>query len=80
MPSSQRPHTSTILNVAKTIMGLNILHIINETTMATIAYSERNVLIFHLDFYTSLTRAHFEELCQDLFRSTLEPTKRLFAI
>jgi heat shock protein 1/8 len=26
-----------------------------------------------IDFYTSITRARFEELCQDLFRSTLEP-------
>jgi len=26
-----------------------------------------------IDFYTSITRARFEELCADLFRSTLEP-------
>merc|ERR1712142_588715 len=26
-----------------------------------------------LDFYTSVTRARFEELCSDLFRGTLEP-------
>jgi heat shock protein 1/8 len=26
-----------------------------------------------IDFYTSITRARFEELCQDLFRSTLDP-------
>ncbi|KAK2591182.1 Hsp70 chaperone [Conoideocrella luteorostrata] len=25
------------------------------------------------DFYTSITRARFEELCQDLFRSTIKP-------
>jgi L1 cell adhesion molecule like protein len=30
-----------------------------------------------IDFYTSLTRARFEELCQDLFRSTLEPVERV---
>ncbi|KAI6045427.1 heat shock protein 70 family, partial [Pisolithus marmoratus] len=29
-----------------------------------------------IDFYTSLTRARFEELCQDLFRSTLEPVEK----
>ncbi|KAL1750747.1 hsp70-like protein, variant 1 [Schizophyllum commune] len=28
-------------------------------------------------FYTSLTRARFEELCQDLFRSTLEPVEKV---
>ncbi|KAH8112178.1 Hsp70 protein-domain-containing protein [Phellopilus nigrolimitatus] len=30
-----------------------------------------------IDFYTSLTRARFEELCQDLFRSTLEPFEKV---
>jgi hypothetical protein len=29
------------------------------------------------DFYTSLTRARFEELCQDLFRSTLDPVEKV---
>lgn len=30
-----------------------------------------------MDFYTSLTRARFEELCADLFRSTLEPVEKV---
>ena len=30
-----------------------------------------------IDFYTSLTHACFEELCQDLFRSTLEPVENV---
>ncbi|CAL9737669.1 heat shock protein Ssa1p [Monosporozyma servazzii] len=30
-----------------------------------------------IDFYTSLTRARFEELCADLFRSTLDPVERV---
>ncbi|KAJ2962653.1 hypothetical protein NQZ79_g2192 [Umbelopsis isabellina] len=30
-----------------------------------------------VDFYTSLTRARFEELCQDLFRSTMEPVEKV---
>ncbi|KAJ2533336.1 Hsp70 chaperone, partial [Coemansia sp. RSA 1935] len=29
------------------------------------------------DFYTSITRARFEELCADLFRSTLEPVDKV---
>jgi len=29
-----------------------------------------------IDFYTSITRARFEELCQDLFRGTMEPVER----
>lgn len=30
-----------------------------------------------VDFYTSITRARFEELCQDLFRGTLEPVEKV---
>merc|ERR1711977_496793 len=30
-----------------------------------------------IDFYTSITRARFEELCQDLFRSTTTPVDRV---
>jgi len=29
-----------------------------------------------VDFYTAITRARFEELCSDLFRSTLEPVDK----
>merc|ERR1712184_133465 len=29
-----------------------------------------------IDFYTSLTRARFEEMCADLFRGTLEPVEK----
>ncbi|PQE16861.1 heat shock 70 kDa protein [Rutstroemia sp. NJR-2017a BBW] len=32
-----------------------------------------------IDFYTSITRARFEELCQDLFRSTTNPVDRVLA-
>jgi L1 cell adhesion molecule like protein len=29
-----------------------------------------------IDFYTSITRARFEELCNDLFRGTLDPVEK----
>ena len=29
-----------------------------------------------MDFYSTITRARFEELCADLFRSTLEPVEK----
>lgn len=32
-----------------------------------------------IDYYTSITRARFEELCQDLFRSTIQPVDRVLA-
>merc|ERR1712212_709493 len=28
------------------------------------------------DFYTSITRARFEEMCSDLFRGTLDPVEK----
>ncbi|CAK7900545.1 heat shock protein Ssa1p [[Candida] anglica] len=30
-----------------------------------------------IDFYTSITRARFEELCADLFRSTVDPVEKV---
>lgn len=30
-----------------------------------------------VDFYTSITRARFEELCADLFRSTIDPVEKV---
>ena len=44
---------------------------------ATNATIEIDSLYEDIDFYTSLTRARFEELCQDLFRSTLEPVEKV---
>ncbi|KAJ7746879.1 heat shock protein 70kD, peptide-binding domain-containing protein [Mycena maculata] len=40
---------------------------------------EIDSLFAGIDFYTSLTHARFEEVCQDLFRSTLEPFETLRA-
>nr|AEM65178.1 heat shock protein 70 [Kryptolebias marmoratus] len=39
------------------------------------ASMEVDSLFQGLDFYTSITRARFEELCSDLFRGTLEPVE-----
>jgi heat shock protein 1/8 len=38
---------------------------------------EIDALFEGLDFYTSITRARFEELCATLFRSTLEPVEKV---
>jgi heat shock protein 1/8 len=46
-------------------------------SFATQASIEIDSLFEGIDFYTSLTRARFEELCQDLFRSTLEPIEKV---
>lgn len=46
---------------------------LSSSTQASI---EIDSLYEGLDFYTSLTRARFEELCGDLFRGTLEPVEK----
>ena len=44
------------------------------------AYAQANIEIDSLfegiEFYTSITRARFEELCSDLFKGTLEPVEK----
>ena len=50
-----------------------------ERAKCTLSFSAQTSidrsLFKHINFYTSLTRARFETLCQDLFCSTLEPVE-----
>ena len=46
---------------------------LSSSTQASI---EIDALFEGIDFYTSVTRARFEELCSDLFRGTLDPVER----
>jgi L1 cell adhesion molecule like protein len=46
---------------------------LSSSTQASI---EIDSLYEGIDFYTSITRARFEELCADLFRSTLDPVEK----
>jgi L1 cell adhesion molecule like protein len=43
---------------------------------STTASIEIDALFEGQDFYTSITRARFEELCSDLFRSTIDPVEK----
>lgn len=43
---------------------------------STTANLEIDSLFEGIDFYTSITRARFEDLCADLFRSTLDPVEK----
>ncbi|CAG2254425.1 HSPA1s [Mytilus edulis] len=72
-------------NVVKDISGnnraLRRLRTACEKAKRTLSSStEANVEIDSLfegtDFYTKITRARFEELCSDLFRTTLEPVEK----
>lgn len=47
---------------------------LSSATQTTI---ELDTLFEGIDFYTSITRARFEELCADLFRSTIEPVEKV---
>src|SRR5689334_17080934 len=47
---------------------------LSSSTQATV---EIDSLFDGIDFYTSITRARFEELNADLFRSTLEPVEKV---
>ncbi|XP_058458063.1 heat shock protein 70 A1-like [Malaya genurostris] len=46
---------------------------LSSSTEATI---EIDALYDGIDYYTKISRARFEELCSDLFRSTLQPVER----
>uniref|UniRef100_A0AC34RB15 Heat shock protein 70 n=2 Tax=Panagrolaimus sp. JU765 TaxID=591449 RepID=A0AC34RB15_9BILA len=46
---------------------------LSSSTQASI---EIDSLFDGIDFYTSITRARFEELCADLFRNTMEPVEK----
>merc|ERR1712187_480199 len=46
---------------------------LSSSTQASI---EIDSLFEGIDFFTNITRARFEELCQDLFRDTLEPCEK----
>merc|ERR1711994_1236822 len=46
---------------------------LSSSTQAAI---EIDSLFEGVDFYTSITRARFEELCSDLFKGTLEPVEK----
>nr|ANQ44610.1 heat shock protein 70 kDa [Cardisoma armatum] len=47
-----------------------------RTLSSAQASVEIDSLFEGIDFYTSITRARFEELCADLFRGTLEPVEK----
>ncbi|KAK0071651.1 hypothetical protein PV325_012548, partial [Microctonus aethiopoides] len=46
---------------------------------STEASIEIDALYEGIDYYTKISRARFEELCADLFRSTLEPVEKALA-
>jgi heat shock protein 1/8 len=71
-----------ISDLSRDPRALYRLRIACERAKRTLSYAtqtsiEIDSLFEGLDFYTSITRARFEELCMDLFRSTLEPVEKV---
>ena len=68
-------------DISKNSRALRRLRTACERAKRTLSSStQANIEIDSLfegsDFYTSITRARFEELCSDLFRATLEPVEK----
>ena len=49
---------------------------VGKAGVAIDSVEDMHVLFDGIDFYSSITRARFEELCADLFRGTLDPVEK----
>jgi heat shock protein 1/8 len=75
----KRKHKHDISNNARSIRRLRTAcerakRTLSSTTQTSI---EIDSLFEGIDFFSSLTRARFEELCMDLFRKTMEPVEKV---
>merc|ERR1712056_159162 len=74
----QRKHKKDISQNKRAIRRLRTACERAKRTLSASAQAniEIDSLFEGLDFYTSISRARFEELCSDLFRGTLEPVEK----
>lgn len=75
----KRKHKKDLTSNARALRRLRTACERAKRTLSSSAQTsiEIDSLYEGIDFYTSITRARFEELCQDLFRSTMEPVERV---
>ncbi|EJD02373.1 heat shock protein HSS1 [Fomitiporia mediterranea MF3/22] len=75
----KRKHKKDLSTNARALRRLRTACERAKRTLSSAAQTtiEIDSLFEGIDFYTSLTRARFEELCNDLFRSTLEPVEKV---
>lgn len=75
----KRKHKKDLATNARALRRLRTACERAKRTLSSAAQTsiEIDSLFEGIDFYTSITRARFEELCQDLFRSTMEPVERV---
>merc|ERR1711963_747875 len=78
MKEFQRKHKKDISHNKRAIRRLRTACERAKRTLSASAQAniEIDSLFEGVDFYTSITRARFEELCADLFRGTLEPVEK----
>lgn len=74
----QRKHRKDLRKSARALRRLRTACERAKRTLSSSAEAsiEIDALYEGIDFYSKITRARFEELCMDLFRSTLEPVER----
>lgn len=74
----QRKHKKDITGNKRAVRRLRTACERAKRTLSASAQAniEIDSLFEGIDFYTSITRARFEELCADLFRGTLEPVEK----
>lgn len=74
----KRKHNKDLKNSRRALRRLRTACERAKRTLSSSSESsvEIDSLYEGIDFYTKITRARFEELCSDLFRSTLEPVEK----
>merc|ERR1712113_351400 len=78
MNEFQRKHKKDIKGNKRAVRRLRTACERAKRTLSASAQAniEIDSLFEGIDFYTSITRARFEELCSDLFKGTLEPVEK----
>merc|ERR1712110_334438 len=74
----QRKHKKDISSNKRALRRLRTACERAKRTLSASAQANLEIdsLFEGIDFYTSITRARFEELCSDLFKGTLEPVEK----
>jgi len=74
----KRKHKKDIADNKRAVRRLRTACERAKRTLSTATQANIEIDSLHegVDFYTSITRARFEELCADLFRGTLEPVEK----
>merc|ERR1711863_26564 len=78
MKEFQRKHKKDMTSNKRALRRLRTACERAKRTLSASAQAniEIDSLFEGIDFYTSITRARFEELCSDLFKGTLEPVEK----